>query len=296
VLAWGSSGFSLSDDAGTVIFGTSDAGVPVPYAGPADGGRGISTNIDPGPFVTTSGPPTTLDCAATTPFGNQTPQQLGSPGAVSGCFEYALQTIPVHYVDISDAGTRVFNATSAVDTRTEVLTLAATASDPAPVMFGARVPVVSVNSNGWLVPRSTTVSTGANSTTTSTSGTGTGKLAILWDDLETGVSFTPPSDIYWTFVPAGADPLTPDAHWIFQWHHFTYWTGSVDDMNFEIKLFENGVIEYHYGTMISGSASNYASGASATVWLERPDGSYALAIGINSPVIQPNTAYRFVPR
>jgi len=29
-----------------------------------------------------------------------------------------------------------------------------------------------------------------------------------------------------------------------------------DDLNFQIKLFDSGVIEFHYATMSSGSGSN----------------------------------------
>ena len=66
-----------------------------------------------------------------------------------------------------------------------------------------------------------------------------------------------------------------------------------------VKLFDNGVIEYHYAGMTNGTATNYAGGAYSTVWLDKPglgDSGEALTIGVNSPVISSNTAYRFIPR
>jgi hypothetical protein len=75
-----------------------------------------------------------------------------------------------------------------------------------------------------------------------------------------------------------------------------YNTSPPDDLNFEVKLFEDGVIEYHYGDLISGTADDYANGNSATVWLEQPDGGQALVLGINQAIIRPHTGYRFIPR
>ena len=66
-----------------------------------------------------------------------------------------------------------------------------------------------------------------------------------------------------------------------------------------MKLFDTGVIEFHYGTMTSGNvtATGFrANGNTATIWLEQKSGAAALPIGINQPVIEPNTAYRFVPK
>ena len=84
---------------------------------------------------------------------------------------------------------------------------------------------------------------------------------------------------------------------MFQWAHVRHYsTSPADDLNYEIKLFEDGSVEYHYGAMVSGTSDNYADARSASVWFENPTGSQALVIGLNQPVIRPNTAYRFVPR
>jgi hypothetical protein len=296
-LAWGN--FFLASDAGTFTLGNVDAGIAFNYVGPADAGTGSSIDVDPGPFVGTTGTPGAVSCPATTGFGNQTPQQLGSPGALGNCgFGYAYRSIPVNFRDLTDAGTAILNSTTAVDGRTVPINLDPTdAGLPLPSAWGAPQQVVSVSTDGWMVFGSTTTTAFSNATVTSTSSTTKGKLAIFWDDLQTTVALTPPSEMFWKRFEPNEDPTTPARHWVFQWARVRHYnTSPADDLNFEIKLFEDGSIEYHYATMTSGTSLNYANGNSATVWLEKPDGTQALVLSINQPVVQPNTAFRFVPR
>lgn len=292
-LAWGSSGFFLSQDAGTFTIGTADAGAGFNYTGPADGGRGQAINVDPGPFVGTSGAPTLQACLATTPYGSQTPSQLGSPTSDPGCgFGYTVQSIAPHFVDLSDGGTPLLLGASA-DAIGRAITLRPDAGDPAPMLFGVPVPVITMGGNGYLRAGSFTTSSDTNKTVAS--ATNAGSIAVFWDDLD---ALLPESEMYWKQFEPGEDPLTPARHWVFQWKAFSYWfSDPSDDMNFEAKLFENGVVEYHYGAMVSGTASNYANGNSATAWLENPAGTRALVISINQAnVVRPNSAFRFVPR
>lgn len=292
-LSWAASGFFLSQDAGSFTIGTADAGSGFTYTGPADGGRGVGINVDPGPIVGTTGTPGLQACLATTPYGGQTPAQLGTPGADPGCgFGYSLQTIPSKFVDISDAGTALLNGVAATEEPFPI-DLAPNVGDPAPVAFGVARPQVTMMGNGYLAWGTQSVSAWSNRSVASTSSN-PGTVAVFWDDLD---SLLPQSEMYWKRFAAGEDPATPQQHWVFQWKSFSYWLSSTpDDMNFEVKLFESGVIEYHYGSMVSGTSSNYATGTSATVWLENPAGTQALVISINQQLIRPNTAFRFVPR
>lgn len=292
-LSWGGSGFFLSQDAGSFVIGTADAGAGFTYTGAVDGGRGQALNVDPGPFVETSGSPGLVACLATTPFGGQTPQQLGTPTSDPGCgFGYSLQTIASHFVDISDGGTPLLLGASA-DSIGRAVTLAADAGAPAPRLFGVPVTVITMGGNGYLRAGSFTTSSDTNETVASS--TNSGSVAVFWDDLD---ALLPNSEMYWKEFAPGEDPLTPARHWVFQWKAFSYWISNPsDNLNFEAKLFENGVVEYHYGALISGTSSNYGNGNSATAWLENPAGTQALVISINQAnVIGPNTAYRFVPR
>jgi hypothetical protein len=67
-------------------------------------------------------------------------------------------------------------------------------------------------------------------------------------------------------------------------------------LNFEVKLFEDGTIEYHYGELRSGTTTNYGNGNSATVWLERADAGTALTLSANTADVKPHTAWRFIPQ
>lgn len=292
-LAWGTSGFSLSQDAGSFTIGTSDAGSGFTYNGPADGGRGQGLNVDPGPLVGSTGTPSLVACSATTPYGGQTPAQLGTPGSDPGCgFPYTLQVMPSKFVDISDAGTALLNGTLA-ETFAVAINLAPNSGDPAPVAFGAPRPIVSMGGNGYLRWGTFTSSTDTNRTVTSTTSN-VGSVAVFWDDLD---SLLPRSELFWKKFEPNEDPATPERHWVFQWRALSFGSSSPsDDLNFEAKLFESGVIEYHYGAMVSGTTTNYASGTSATAWLENPTGTQALVISVNQPLIRPFTSYRFVPR
>ena len=63
-------------------------------------------------------------------------------------------------------------------------------------------------------------------------------------------------------------------------------------LNFEVTLFEKGVIEFHYGTMTGTNAN----GNSATRWIDNLDSTAALALSVNQATVSPNTAFRFTPR
>ncbi|MFO0599592.1 MAG: hypothetical protein U0228_30075 [Myxococcaceae bacterium] len=296
-VAWGT--LTFARDAGAIVFGNADASVTLTYSGPSDGGVGSSVEVDPGPFLTTAlgSTPTFVACQATRPFGFQVPQQLGTPGTVGSCFGYRVSSIPSRYVDISDAGTPLLVSGFPIDGKTVAVTLAATGSDPAPLGFGVRQPVVSMSNDGWMVWGSTT-STNFSNETYPNSGAPTGALAPFWDDLEAAVTTTRSPEMYWKRFNLNEDPVTTAPHWVFSWHHMSHYYSSgkgADDLNFEVKLFEDGTIEYHYGTMVSGTTSNYANGNSATVWLENPAGTIALSQSVNQPVVAPNTAWRFTP-
>ena len=185
-----------------------------------------------------------------------------------------------------------------VDALTVPITLAPQASDPAPLVFGTRAPVVSMSVDGWLSLESITTVMGNNKTEPGITTAPRGLLAPFWDDLQTRRFLTPESDLYWKRMAAGEDPLRPDPHWIFQWHRVSHrsFTSQFDDLNFEVKLFEDGTIEYHYGELVSGSFSEFANGNSATVWLEKGTTGTALTLSANSPVLKPHTAWRFIPQ
>jgi hypothetical protein len=124
-----------------------------------------------------------------------------------------------------------------------------------------------------------------------------GTIAPFWDDLEFRPSARPGSGFYRQRFNAGADPLEPRPHWVFLWYRTESFASpsTNDDISFEVKLFDDGTIEYHYGTMTSGSTLNRATGNSATVWLEPNVAAAprALVFSVNRASLSSNTAIRF---
>ncbi|MBK7857110.1 MAG: lamin tail domain-containing protein [Archangiaceae bacterium] len=284
---------SMADNAGTLalFLGPYRSTVSWNAADGGSGGVGVSVQGDPQNHLvstdTSTTPPHGITCASKTPFGTQSPQQQGSPGTFASCI-MKLSSIPVSYLNIADAGTPLFTSFDSTIANVDI------SSAPFPYQ-GAPVTSLSVSTNGFVALKPTTAVGTANKSVPSTTAPTGSVLAIFWDDLDSPDD-GPISNVFSKRVAAGEDPANPGAHWIIQWHHYTHWLESpVDDLNFQVKLFDTGVIEYHYGSMTSGSSNNYAAGTSASVWLEAPSGLAALTLGVNKAVIAPNTAYRFTP-
>jgi hypothetical protein len=230
-------------------------------------------------------------CLATAPFGSQTPQQLGTPGQPGNCgFGYTWRRIKGAYRDISTTGTSVTLSSVYDGFGTVPLTGAPF------TFFGAQQTAVRVSSNGFLAFDSAGTNSIFSSFSPSTSDAN-GLAVIFGSDLAgdgTGAA------IYTQRIAANVDPQAPGAHWIIQWTHWTSWLNLsyYDDFNFQVKLFDDGTIEYHYGLMLSSSSSQYGSGISSATWLENPTGTQALVINANSftPGVSSNTGVRFSPR
>lgn len=245
------------------------------------GSAGNAVTIDGTPVLTTSGL-APLQCTSTATFGTQMPQQTGTPGVASSCFGYKLTPIPAAFDDISSGGTPIFVASSNPDWTTTPAAI----DLPTPfTYFGTAQPRMWVSASSWLAFTSQSSGVYTNRTTPSLTTNPVGAIAPFWDDTE-NIPAVAGSNVFWA---RRAD------HTVIEWSHFTHWLGS-DDLNYEVKLFDNGAIEFHYGTMTSTSSSTYGNGNSATIWIERPSGTAsALPIGVNQAVINPNTAYRFTP-
>lgn len=258
--------------------------------GPADGGvnsaPGESVQPAERAIMTSSSP---LTCTRTKTFGSAA--QVGTPGALNeSCFEYTVTPIGLDYVDISASGTPLFPFGSSMDSvyTNDGIDL------PAPFKyFGADYTRAWISANGFLSFTTLTSSYNGNVTTTSATRAPQGTIAIFWDDLK-NKNGAADANVYVGRVGTAT---------IIQWHHFSYWTPADDDMNFEVKLFDDGVIEFHYATMVSASSTNnYAAGTSATAWLEKPGEAKALPLFRNSGastatnLLSPNTAFRFTPK
>lgn len=246
---------------------------------------GSSAIFDPNPVIRAGtgalGPKTCRPPTATT-YG----AQIGSPGRDTTCLGYRMQRVDLKWRDIASTGAPIAftNALGTLDLTAAPLTL-----------WGAPVTSLTVSRSGWLLPGafSGTNVTANKSRPSATSPAGT--IAPFWDDLV--IRPRPGSGVFAQRFAAGDDVETPSAHWIVQWAHVAHSSSSSDDLNFEVKFFDSGAVEYHYGSMESASSSVYGGGGSATMWFELPDASAAIAAGINTTVLRPtNTlAWRFSP-
>jgi hypothetical protein len=208
---------------------------------------------------------------------------LGTPGAKNEpCYPYGLVSIPEALEDISASGTGLFRQYT-IDAYTRVDLSSAPFS-----YYGAQKPAMWVDIHGALSFVDPGNYNYANQTAPASS-LPWAMIAPFWDD----ISFEAANaQVYVAYLPAvGPNP----GRWLLQYSHVTQSFGT-DDLNFEVKLFDDGVVEFHYADMISSSfPSGYADGSTATIWLCAPDFTSALPIGINKAVLQPHTAYRFIP-
>ncbi|MDP2271892.1 MAG: hypothetical protein Q8N23_31370 [Archangium sp.] len=268
-----------------------------------DGGRpatGTSLVLDPGPLRYPTGvtvPQGARTCLSTSPYGVQMPQQLGRPGFDQGCvFPYAKSSIAPGFFDISVVGTGL----SFVEDNNGLASLSLTAA-PVPFFGDAQTSMV-VSINGYLSFDETSVlGTQLFTSTLPATADTNSVVAVFADDLQLNRVTYPDSNVYLKRVGPGEDPFAAAPHWIVQWHrvsHSTTTVASRDDLNFQAKLFDDGVIEYHFAELRSTSSTQYGSGTSSVTWLEAPGGTSALVINANStsPGISPHTAFRFTPR
>lgn len=242
-----------------------------------DGGVDVGSSAQaPENVLVRSGAPP-FACPRALTFGP--PGQIGTPGAANeSCFPYVLSEIPVDFQEIAIGNTGLVTGTGGWDDSGFNLIV------PPFTYFGQTFTTIRMSTNGWLSVTPTTVTTFTNKTIP-TSSEPFGTIAPFWDDLADNPTVST-SNIYAARLPGVT---------IFEWYRVEQ-LGDGDDMTFQVKLFDNGVIEFHYATMVSGSSSNWANGNGATRWIENPDGTQAMAISVNQPTVLPNTAFRFTPR
>jgi hypothetical protein len=244
-------------------------------------GAGISVRTDPPPSFGTLLGSVSCSGAGSGTYGTQT----GSPGTAgtgARCVPYALSALPAgNFESISATGTKASGATA--DENVYPIALAT------PIQYyGAPVSTLYVSSNGWISTTSTTSAALTNKTTPNTSAP-VGSIAPFWDDLQNGAATG--TGVYWQQKDPDMTPGTGDEYTIVSWEHWSVFAATGQDLNFEVKFFANGNIEYHFGAMTGTGGTN--QGSSATTWLEDRSGKAAFAVNVNAPGVAPNTGYRF---
>lgn len=155
--------------------------------------------------------------------------------------------------------------------------------------FGTRATTVTASSNGWLgigLTYSSAVYTNASIPNT---GAPNSMVAPFWDDLKPGTGGKVVAQLFGT---------APNRHAVIQWHKFAFNTGTAD-LNFQVVLFENGLIELRYATMSGGDSGDLqrSTGTSATVGIENAAGTWGHQIGYNTAnIVRSNTSLRLMQR
>ncbi len=251
----------------------------------ADGGStpapGVSISADPRAIRASPGGAVVCNTGSTT-YGQA--GSTGTPGAANdSCFPYRLTSITPAYEDISTTGTKLFDGATSADFDDKVVNVTLSPAFP---YFGSPVTAVSVSTNGFIAMRTTTNAQLNNKSLPSATAP-TGTVAPFWDNLNRKA----------TAADGSVYTRRMNGYQVVQWHHYgaDETAGVTDDLNFQVKLFDDGKIEFHYAQMRNGGAADTTDGSSATVWLEAPGGYAALPISINQSLPRQNTAWRFTP-
>lgn len=275
--------FAMADTSGTL---TLDLQVPytsITWDSTTVPAAGVSVRVDPPPAQgIVVGSPACASTGSGT-YGTQT----GTPGAAApNCVAYSLSALPSSSFESAATGTLIDAAT---DDDVFVVNL------PTPVRYnGANVSTLYVSSNGWITTTATTDFNRINRTTPSTANP-RGSIAPFWGDLENSAGTN--VGMYWLQKDPDMMPGSGDEYTIISWEHWKIFGSSYAgmDLNFEVKFFANGNIEYHYGAMNPATTVGTEHlGTTTTSWLEDFNGRWALAISIEpTPGIAANTAYRY---
>lgn len=119
---------------------------------------------------------------------------------------------------------------------------------------------------------------------------------------------TPPPAIapYWDEQLLPTDPASavraatfgsaPNRRQVIEWNNLTFANDPAARLRFQAKLFENGVLEFHYCELTAGIDADLSTGGSASVGLLSPDAELAWGLGHNrAGLVSTQTAFRFVP-
>jgi hypothetical protein len=274
--------FAMTDGAGTIRLTTAGSPIASLTWSAGQGGVGASVAGDPGPVLNATDPAGTLphpvNCSSTAPFGTQAPQQLGTPGALSQCYPYRLSKILVDYEDTFTTGTEVLGSVSDYSG-------VGTVTLPAPFpYFGVPQTTINLSMVGFATfgPPLTAAYDTVNNTGVQTT-VPNGVIALFWDQIVRNTS--------------GKITMQRKTNYtIISWDDFRIYASSGSSMHFQLKLFDSGVIEFHYGTMVVGNKPNETGGSTATTWIETLTGDSALVVNLNKVGgLQPDSAWRFTP-
>lgn len=158
--------------------------------------------------------------------------------------------------------------------------------------FGRPMTAYSASSNGFLQLHASVASAATanvfENVPIPTAAAPNGLVAAFWDDL------VPLSG---SRVQAHAFGSAPDRRFVLQWAGFAFPRDVRARLTFQVKLFEgSGAVEVHHCELAPGTDAPRATGSSATVGVESPDGAAGRQHSFNDAAALSTTrALRFTP-
>jgi hypothetical protein len=225
-------------------------------------------------------------------YGSQAPPQRGSPGVYRSCRGYVLQQIDGNYQDISTTGTRA-NLQAPAPYLPERDGYAQIDVSSAPVsLFGTPTSLLTASVKGVVVPYAYTAAGGP--WVQSYAGTLNGAIAPMWTNFD--FFGRPNAGVFYQRFAAGQSTVEPRAHWVIQWSDMShlYVSSFNDHINVQVKFFDSGDLEYHYGELRNGYVYPHAEGANSVVWLEKLGVPEGLAFSAKTPSLKPNMGLRYL--
>lgn len=149
--------------------------------------------------------------------------------------------------------------------------------------YGKTFTQLTVSSNGYLVLGNTTASSFSNPQLSWSGSTAApaGMIAAMWDDWNPGAG----GDVY-----AGA----VGSAYVVEWRNLShYGQSAAGGYTFKVKLFSDGAIELHYGTVTGGYGAGADNGSSATAGFQEGQNTVAHPVSYNQAVLSSFSARRF---
>jgi hypothetical protein len=226
--------------------------------------------------------------------------EKGTPGAPrEPCWDYVVEPIAYDEVNILGSG-KVEFTTPVSGRRWRAIQL-----DPPMTLFGIPYEELQFATHGYIAFEGITTDSYAYSSNREPRITPPNASVVpygtsFWFNT-TGANIRPAMANLWRrFLPGERAPGAP-GEWVFVWNRMSHLSDGAADVTFQVRLFDDGVVEMHYGQMLNGSttasSTKYGEGEGGPTWLENPTGTEALVVNLASrePGLRPYTGYRFTP-
>lgn len=241
-------------------------GSPIASLGWDGGVLGESIFVPEG-ILTATG--VTVTCPRTQNFGPD--NAFGTPGTTNeACSPYIVSRVDAGYVEPGTGAVEVLPLVS--DTGVGLVVL------PAPfTYFGQTFNTVNLSlGGGFLSFGATLTSAYTSNPTIPATTTPNGVVAPFWDIIVRN------SGQYGNGA-ALMERLSDRS--IITWKDFRISSDYSSHLSFQVHLFDSGAIEFHYGSLeTTNTSATYIPrprGSSATIWLEHPNGTYAVPFSVN---------------